>query len=546
MRSSLAPLVASGLLLFGCATPSTTPSNQTGSAGSSQSGTAGDSGSGSAGTSGTGNTTGSGTGNTTGSGTGNATGSGTAGSTGSTGTGGSGPACVSDPTNLVRTGGWICDATQPYMIQGAWYGYGDGTSCPATTSNPCTTGNCCMMGATVVDAMYKAWGCGIGMELSSSGGTAPVKSVYTGPTKCFNVTLTGNSGGNPVRIGFSQSPSPPATAVSPYTEIPAFTSGWTGPVCFADVTCPSWAVTAGTCTKGAGDGTPVDLQLQIPGGDRAGTFNVCISKIEPMQSGSTGTGGSGGGTNACASPSGAGTITAQYGDAHVMCPKEYVVQNNAWGQSPFAGQTITFGPGAKLKVTAQAGSGASMPEGYPSIFTGAYDNRNSGSGSGLPRAVSQITAGSLMTSWTWAANGASGSYNAAYDVWFSTSASGDPAATKTPSAGFLMVWFYKPSGNSPIGSLVQNGVYTTGGKQFNIWYGTNNGKPCVSYVAQQTINSWTFSLGDFIVDALGRTCTGSTKCLNAAGGALTTVFSGFEIWNGGVGLETKDFGVTVP
>ena len=68
----------------------------------------------------------------------------------------------------------------------------------------------------------------------------------------------------------------------------------------------------------------------------------------------------------------------------------------------------------------------------------------------------------------------------------------------------------------------------------------------MSYVAQQTINSWTFSLGDFIVDALGRTCTGSTKCLNAAGGALTTVFSGFEIWNGGVGLETKDFGVTVP
>jgi hypothetical protein len=24
------------------------------------------------------------------------------------------------------------------------------------------------------------------------------------------------------------------------------------------------------------------------------------------------------------------------------------------------------------------------------------------------------------------------------------------------------------------------------------------------------------------------------------------VFAGFEIWSGGVGLETKDFGVTVP
>ena len=27
---------------------------------------------------------------------------------------------------------------------------------------------------------------------------------------------------------------------------------------------------------------------------------------------------------------------------------------------------------------------------------------------------------------------------------------------------------------------------------------------------------------------------------------LTNVFAGFEIWNGGVGLEIKDFGVTVP
>src|SRR6476469_10670517 len=92
MRSSLAPLVATGLLVLGCATPST-PSNQTGSAGSSQSGTAGNSSSGSAGSSGTGNTTGSGTGNTTGSGTGNSISSGTG---NTTGTGGSGTPV--DPT----------------------------------------------------------------------------------------------------------------------------------------------------------------------------------------------------------------------------------------------------------------------------------------------------------------------------------------------------------------------------------------------------------------------------------------------------------------
>ena len=143
-------------------------------------------------------------------------------------------------------------------------------------------------------------------------------------------------------------------------------------------------------------------------------------------------------------------------------------------------------------------------------------------------------------------NGATGSYNAAYDVWFSTGSGGDPAAT-APSGGFLMVWFYKPLGQpADRRARSTNGTVTIGGKQFNIWYGMNNGKPCVSYVAQQNITSWTFSLGDFIQDASARTCTGTTKCLNAASWYLTNVFAGFEIWNGGVGLETKDFGVTVP
>ena len=85
------------------------------------------------------------------------------------------------------------------------------------------------MGATVVDTTYAKWGCGLGMELSSSGGTAPTKTVYSGSAKCFDVTLTGNSGGNPVRIGFSQSPAPASDAVSPYKEIPAFTARLDGP-----------------------------------------------------------------------------------------------------------------------------------------------------------------------------------------------------------------------------------------------------------------------------------------------------------------------------
>jgi hypothetical protein len=143
-----------------------------------------------------------------------------------------------------------------------------------------------------------------------------------------------------------------------------------------------------------------------------------------------------------------------------------------------------------------------------------------------------------MTSMTWADNGATGSYNAAYDVWFSTSSAGEPSAS-SPSGGFLMVWYHMPSNNQPIGTSMASA--TIAGKNWNVWYGTNsgNGKPCVSYVAQTSINSLTYSLGDFIQDAVTRGYVQSSWY-------LTNVFAGFEIWSGGVGLAVTDFSVTVP
>ncbi len=226
-----------------------------------------------------------------------------------------------------------------------------------------------MSGTTVVDTTYTKWGCGLGMELNDTGGTAPVKSVYSGPVKCFDITLTGSSGGNEVRIGFTQSTNTTGK-VSPFVSVAAFTNGWSGRVCFTDAECPGWAVTAGTCAKAVGTaGTPYDLQIQVSAGSTAtsvGAFNVCVTKIAPvMDRGSTGT------TNSCSSVTGQGTLSGQYDTAHVTCNgQDYIVQNNAWGST--AGQTITYGPGTKFKVTVQNGTGASnAPASYPSIFIGA-------------------------------------------------------------------------------------------------------------------------------------------------------------------------------
>jgi hypothetical protein len=57
-------------------------------------------------------------------------------------------------------------------------------------------------------------------------------------------------------------------------------------------------------------------------------------------------------------------------------------------------------------------------------------------------------------------------------------------------------------------------------------------------VTQTKLNSLSFDLNTFIQDAVQRKYVQSSW-------SLTNVFSGFEIWNGGVGLETTDFAVTV-
>ena len=352
------------------------------------------------------------------------------------------------------------------------------------------------------------------MELNDTGGTAPVKSAYTGPVKCFDITLTGSSGGNEVRIGFTQSTDTDGK-VAPYTSVAPFTTEWSGQVCFASANCPAWA-TAAQCTKVADTpGTPYDLQIQVSAGSTAATvgpFNVCVTKIAPVtDSGSTGT------TNSCSSLSGQGTLVGGFDSQHVKCnDQDYIVQNNVWGSS--ASQTLTYGPGTTFKVTAQNGTGdtSGAPASYPSIFIGSNANRST-TGSGLPKAVSAL--GTVQTSWTWADSGASGTYNATYDVWFSTSSAGDPATATIPSAAYLMVWLYKPTGAQPNGSMTSSA--TIAGNDWNLWVGTSNGKPCYSYVALNKLSSVSFDLNLFIKDAVTR---GYLK--NEWG--LTNVFSGFE------------------
>jgi len=187
--------------------------------------------------------------------------------------------------NLVNAEGWVGgdpeDASDnPLGIQGAFYTYGDGLRCcqdgACEGTNPCTTGSCCFSGSTVVDGEYLAWGCGLGLELNSTGGDIPVKSAYAGDATCFAVSVSGDSGGNSVRIGFTQA-ADTTDQVSPFVQIPSISGNWSGTVCFADVSCPTWA-SEERCRL---TGENYDLQIQVVGGEREGTFELCVDSVVP-------------------------------------------------------------------------------------------------------------------------------------------------------------------------------------------------------------------------------------------------------------------------
>ncbi len=241
-----------------------------------------------------------------------------------------------------------------------------------------------------------------------------------------------------------------------------------------------------------------------------------------------------------------GTIKGQYGTALVCAgPQQYYLQVNEWNST--APQTISYGGDTAFKVTEQQGKAATNggPTGYPCLFIGANSGHSTGC-SNLPKQVSTLT--TVPTTWSWNDRGTMADpttnvYNAAYDVWFSIGPEGDPSDF-SPSGGFLMVWLYDPPSAQPIGSVApENRGITIEGVSgtWDVWTGYNGSKPCISYVRTEPSLTLSFDLNRFIRDAVeNRPGTIEDSWY------LTNVFAGFEIWSGGVGLESTSFCAVVP
>ena len=231
----------------------------------------------------------------------------------------------------------------------------------------------------------------------------------------------------------------------------------------------------------------------------------------------------------------------------------YIIQNNNWGNPTGTDQTITY-TNNSFKVASITGGDLApgAVRSFPSIYVGSNGNTMGGAFSTfaddhLPKLVSSIT--SATTTFTWSGGTAGGNYNATYDVWFASQA---PAAAfpfypeyQDGKSGFLMVWFYKPAANGPIGTIRRTATIL--GKTFNVYSGPratgpSPNAPVVSYVAQTTLNTWTFDLNAFIKDATMNAAMDANGGISSAW-YLTDVFAGFEIWNGqnGQGLSVDNF-----
>jgi Glycosyl hydrolase family 12 len=267
--------------------------------------------------------------------------------------------------------------------------------------------------------------------------------------------------------------------------------------------------------------------------------------------GAAGLAGMGGGNTDGTAPPGSGctpgqlttsgTLNGRFGTANVMAGgQDYFMQVNEWNAS--ATQTMPYGGSFVFQMATQMASVPTNggPTGFPSIFIGANSNHAT-TGSNLPKAVTALT--TVPTTWNWNDNGTladatNNSYNATYDVWFSTSSAGEPSASG-PSGGYLMVWLHKPADAQPIGSVsAANRAVTIAGipGTWDVWIGLNGTRPCISYVSTQTTLSLSYDLNLFIQDAVN-----NHPNTILSGWYLTNVFSGFEIWRGGVNLESTSF-----
>jgi hypothetical protein len=595
MLKHVFPFLVGSLAFVACtsANPSNGDDDSSGTGGTNNPGTGGGTGAkGGTGAGGTSNpgTGGTGTGGTSnpgtgGTGTGGAGGTGTGGTgTGGTGTGGTGTGGTVSMGGMGATGGsmnmsgaggsagmamvtcsntdksiipidatgWVDKTCDACGIQGAFYWYADdntkaslmcnGAACVANTP-PYQAGapgpGMCISGKAT--GMSADWGAGIGLSLNDSGGTTSVKGAFDATTAAcgnitgFDITLTGNTGGMPVRIGFTTTGD--GTTIAPFIPVgdPAGTtlmlSGSQQIVIKNAVIPADWKST----DPSPPDPSKIyDLQIQVAADQAtAGTaFDLCVTDIKPVTDGS---GGSMGGSS-CKSSS-VGSISTATG-VQPLGSSGLGYQNNV--NNPGSGsQSVTgaYGSGCGSLVVNTTGikSNNNSPASYPSLVDGwHWGSWNGAYSQGSVKALSALT--SVKSSYAFTPP-AGNKWDVSYDMWVAQSPS-----ISAPDGNTLevMVWldYSNMMTTNPIGSKLTTS-FTAAGTTWEVWYGSTGSWHTVSYRRTPgTTPVQDFDLLQFLKDAVTHG-TGSTSW------DLLSVEAGFELFDATSGGSVDSYSCSI-
>jgi hypothetical protein len=238
---------------------------------------------------------------------------------------------------------------------------------------------------------------------------------------------------------------------------------------------------------------------------------------------------------ATATAAAAGTATLCQQQTATVSGGPYIVQNNEFDSS--APECLSIDGGADFAVASSSINNAvnGSPGAYPSIYQGCHWGTCSPGGlTTSPIAVSALTSGAVTTSWSTTQPGGSSDYDVAYDIWFNQT----PTTTGQPDGTELMVWLNHNGPVQPFGSEVASNVGVDG-TNYNIWEGTQSSWNTVTYEMTTPATSVTnLDIGALTQDMVSRGYTQSSYY-------LIDVEAGFELWQGGAGLKTNSFSVTL-
>jgi hypothetical protein len=345
----------------------------------------------------------------------------------------------------------------------------------------------------------------------------PYNATMAGVTG-FNISITGDTGGLPIRIGFTGAAE--QVGAAPFVEVPG---AGDYPVDIATALVPEAWETDPNAGTAADPSNIFDMQIQVVGATAAASYDFCIASITPILDGMTPPVGT-------LQPYGSRQCDAF---AKINLGSRYMVQNNLYGGQGTQCITAAFDNGDKAGFTVEPNvnvPGGGAPDSYPSIVYGWHVDGQMYGAYQSARQLNTIT--SAPTSFTHT-EPAAGRWNASYDIWIHNSSNRPSGPGGTLE---LMIWLAKRD-TTPIGSEV--GQVSIGGQTFVVWYGTHDGFSTVSYVMPTNAQSVTnMDLKPFFDDAVQRGYA-------TASAYLLGIQAGFEIWEATQPMTVNTYSVVV-